>query len=73
MEERRRHSEDCGRDGKNAEDTQKRRKPTGSARQSKEWKGALWKSAIRKARGADEASWVGIGWDEKGKFVVPTY
>ena len=29
-------------------------------------------STGRKARGADEAGRVGIGSDEKGKFVVPT-
>jgi len=62
----------AGEGGKNAEDTRKRRKPSGSARQSKEWKGALQKSAGRKARGVDEADRVGIGSDKKGKFVVPT-
>ena len=72
MEECRRHSEDRGRDGKNAEDTRKRWEPSGSARQSKEWKGALWKSAGRKAQGADEAGRVRIRSDEKGKFVIPT-
>ena len=62
----------CGRAWKNAEDTRKRWKPSGSARQSKEWKEALQKSAVRKAQGADEAGRVGIRSDEKGKFVVPT-
>jgi len=65
VEECGRHSEDRGRGGKNAEDIRKRRKPSGSAGQSK-WKGALQKSAGRKARGADEAGRVGIGSDEKG-------
>ena len=69
-EECRRHSEDRGRDGKNVEDTQKHQKPSGSARQSKEWKGALWKSACRKAQGEDEVGRVGS--DKKGKFGIPT-
>ena len=47
-------------------------KPSGSARQSKEWKGALQKSAGWRARGVDEVGRVGIGSDEKGKFVIPT-
>ena len=67
MEERGRHSEGHG---KNAEDTRKRRKPSGSARQSKGVEGALWESAGKKARGADEAG--RIGWVGIGKFVVPT-
>jgi len=72
VEEHRRHLEDCGRGGENAEDTQKCQTPSRSARQSKEWKGALRKSVGRKAWGADEAGRVRIGSDEKGKFVIPT-
>jgi len=57
--------EKCGRHSEASEAKRKRKAV-------KRVEGALWKSAGRKARGADEAGRVGIGSDEKGKFVVPT-
>ena len=76
----------CGRAWKNAEGTRKIAEETGKMQKTpgsvgsradvqgsqKSGRGALRKSVGRKARGADEAGRVGIGSDEKGKFVIPT-